>query len=351
IDCLDPDCNANALCPDNDGDGISDEIDLDDDNDGIPDLVEGTGDTDQDGIPDAFDLDSDNDGIFDVLEAGHGQADANQDGVIDGPNAAFGANGLFDNVETTPDSGVLIYVLTQSDADGSPDFQDTDADGDGCGDAREAGFDDPDENGLLGADPVSVDANGVVTSAANGYTQPTQTTPGFFDFQDPNTLLACDNPVIGLAKNVTGVTNLGDGSYRVECELIVENFGNVPLQNLEIFDDIIGQFSGMNPVGFQATDGTLVANPSWDGQGNSNVLFGGQMLPVGASGTVHIAFTVTPGTTLSTNNSAVAGGSSPLGTFVADTSTSGTDPDGSDNDHNPDENDPTPLNFTESPAI
>ncbi len=40
IDCLDPDCNANTNCPDNDGDLINDAIDIDDDNDGILDTDE-----------------------------------------------------------------------------------------------------------------------------------------------------------------------------------------------------------------------------------------------------------------------------------------------------------------------
>ncbi len=40
IDCYDGDCNCFAACGDTDGDGIGDNCDLDDDNDGIPDLVE-----------------------------------------------------------------------------------------------------------------------------------------------------------------------------------------------------------------------------------------------------------------------------------------------------------------------
>ena len=52
-----------------DGDGVNNNNDLDDDNDGILDVDE-TGDTDNDGIPDQYDLDSDNDGIYDITEAG-----------------------------------------------------------------------------------------------------------------------------------------------------------------------------------------------------------------------------------------------------------------------------------------
>ncbi|WP_317044711.1 SdrD B-like domain-containing protein, partial [Nonlabens xylanidelens] len=57
------------MLPDNDMDGIPDVDDIDDDNDGILDVLEGSGDSDNDGIPDWFDQDSDNDGIPDNVES------------------------------------------------------------------------------------------------------------------------------------------------------------------------------------------------------------------------------------------------------------------------------------------
>ncbi|WP_206445600.1 Ig-like domain-containing protein [Spirosoma sordidisoli] len=74
-----------AACPalpDADGDGIPDVVDIDDDNDGVLDTVEGTGDVDSDGIINSLDLDSDNDGITDVRE--NNGLDANCDGRMDG---------------------------------------------------------------------------------------------------------------------------------------------------------------------------------------------------------------------------------------------------------------------------
>ena len=55
---------------DTDGDGIADFIELDADDDGIPDSLEGNADTDGDGQPDYLDLDSDGDSIPDSVEAG-----------------------------------------------------------------------------------------------------------------------------------------------------------------------------------------------------------------------------------------------------------------------------------------
>ena len=69
-----------------DGDGIRDDVDVDDDNDGILDQYEGNGsvDTDGDGMPNTKDLDSDGDGCYDVDEA-YGTStdrDSNDDGIL-----------------------------------------------------------------------------------------------------------------------------------------------------------------------------------------------------------------------------------------------------------------------------
>ncbi len=77
---------------DNDSDGVPDSIDLDDDNDGILDTVEGATDLDADGLPNAFDLDSDGDHCFDVIEAGF--TDLNGDGRLGDLPILVGTNGM-----------------------------------------------------------------------------------------------------------------------------------------------------------------------------------------------------------------------------------------------------------------
>ena len=155
-----------ATGPDSDGDGIRNQDDLDDDNDGILDVdeggldVDGNGvpdagsvDTDGDGTPDVLDLDSDNDGILDNLEARINRDDVKSLDLI--PNGAIdigfnvGANGVADLIETSPDSGVLLYALPDTDEDGVHDFRDTDSDGDGIYDVIEAGGFDNDSDGRL----------------------------------------------------------------------------------------------------------------------------------------------------------------------------------------------------------
>ncbi len=65
---------------DTDGDGTPDRLDIDADDDGIPDAVEGSADTDGDGTPDRLDTDADNDGRSDAEE---GLDDVDGDGIPD----------------------------------------------------------------------------------------------------------------------------------------------------------------------------------------------------------------------------------------------------------------------------
>ena len=165
---------------------------------------------------------------------------------------------------------------------------------------------------------------------------------------------------VGLAKAVQSVVNNGDGSFTVSYLLTVENFGTAPIDNLEIIDDFVTQFALIAPSGFVASDGTLTANPSWDGTAGTNVLAAGQILAAGATGTVQVTVTVVPGANLGPHdNTATVTGTTPSGTPVSDTSTDGTDPDADgddtdgtvDDDDVPDEDTPTPVSFDEAPAI
>lgn len=188
---------ATCIPKDTDGDGITDDFDLDSDNDGIPDAIEaqrnifvprlnadanrdgiddayGSGivpfDNDNDGVPDYLDLDSDNDGIYDLIESGNTRSvDTDLNGQIDGNVASFANQGLSSSIQTTPTSGILNYTIANTDTDGIANYRDKDSDNDGCTDVAEAGFPDPNNDGILGGMPVIIDVNGRVT-AAGGYT-------------------------------------------------------------------------------------------------------------------------------------------------------------------------------------
>ena len=152
--------------PDSDRDGIPDDIDLDDDNDGILDTVEGTADLDGDGIPNYLDLDSDGDGLPDILEVGG--TSLNNDGRVGG---SVGANGV-------PTAAGAGYTPINSDSDTNPDFLDLDSDNDGIFDVIENGGTDPDNDGKIGSGVINdVDADGI-SDLVDNYNNQTTTLVG-----------------------------------------------------------------------------------------------------------------------------------------------------------------------------
>lgn len=173
-----------------DRDGLSNEYDLDSDNDGIMDIVEAGGidadnnglvdtfvdtdgdgyadlfdsdnggtallvpDTDSDGIRDFADMDSDGDGIVDILEA--------QLTIFSTPVRPVGTDSDADGIDNTFESTFL--PIPDTDSDGIPDYKDTDSDGDGALDQVEGW----DINGDFTADttPSGTDIDGDGIDAA-----------------------------------------------------------------------------------------------------------------------------------------------------------------------------------------
>ncbi|MBK9080451.1 MAG: tandem-95 repeat protein [Hyphomicrobium sp.] len=206
---------------DTDTDGITDRLDLDSDNDGISDLVESgasaaviaadvnndgtvslaeSGDTNADGLMNIFgagttprntdgdalgdwrDLDSDADSIPDTVEARPTASFAVNDGNVANNDAdKDGVISLFDaNDGTTRVFGGTFVAPVDTDGDGTPDYLDTDSDGDGKLDSAESGktalavaatYTDPD--GTLanntGASPSTTLANEFGTTAEVAY--------------------------------------------------------------------------------------------------------------------------------------------------------------------------------------
>ncbi len=132
---------------DTDGDGVFDHLDIDSDNDGILDAIEGTADSDSDGIVNRLDIDSDNDGITDNIEAqttvgyiapsGKGGTaafiDTNHDGLDDQYDASTVAGAT---------AGMASKGLTPVNTDGTdnPDYLDLNSDNDGLTDNQENGL-------------------------------------------------------------------------------------------------------------------------------------------------------------------------------------------------------------------
>ncbi|MEZ5107002.1 MAG: gliding motility-associated C-terminal domain-containing protein, partial [Draconibacterium sp.] len=118
------------LLKDSDCDGIEDEIDIDDDNDGITDEDEGdrTVDTDNDGIWDSLDIDSDNDGITDNVEWQSTLDEGGDYNYIAPLGKDENGNGW--DAAYDPEEGGTYYEAWDTDLDGKPDYLDTDSDND-----------------------------------------------------------------------------------------------------------------------------------------------------------------------------------------------------------------------------
>jgi len=160
---------------DADGDSIVNGDDLDDDNDGILDIAEGTGDTDGDGIPDRADLDSDNDSISDLVESGNSNIrDSNNDGMADG---TADGNGVINGASSS---------ASNTDNSGQPDFQDSDSDADGITDILENGYGNLDRNGDGKIDStIDEDKDGIIDNLDT-----MDAAFGFFPGQTPGCIAA-----------------------------------------------------------------------------------------------------------------------------------------------------------------
>jgi len=144
------------------------DIDLDADNDGIPDVVEGTVDTDGDGISDYLDADSDNDGIPDSAEdtslptlTGNDSDGDKIDDAIDTDNTGgmdVNGNGIDD-----------VFEPSDFDGDGIPDYLDLDADADGIPDILE-GTGDIDGDGIPNYQDTDSDNDGIPDGVENTIT-------------------------------------------------------------------------------------------------------------------------------------------------------------------------------------
>ena len=197
---------------DTNGDGRIDTLDTnddyvfaDEDGDGMADAAEDTPviDTDEDGTNNYQDLDSDNDGIHDVIEGGDGidadfdedganeftDLDTNNDGMIDEDDEGYVDADNDGMADASEDTGQPNSDATEELDDGIPNYIDLDSDDDGCNDVVEAGFSDLDGDGILGLGTPQVDGNGqVVTEEQDGYKEPVDS--------DGNGILDCYDALV-----------------------------------------------------------------------------------------------------------------------------------------------------------
>jgi MYXO-CTERM domain-containing protein len=184
-------------CPDTDGDGQPDYLDVDDDNDGILTAVEygaadpedgdpeNDHDADGDGVLNHLDLDADNDGIPDLWENGGAALDADGNGLVDAPVDADmdGLASVFD-ADDTDAMNTMTAAPTNTDLTGPADYLDLDADDDGLLDIFEADGTDANGDGVVD-DAADADGNGLADVVDGSlWATPDTDGDGAFDFQD-----------------------------------------------------------------------------------------------------------------------------------------------------------------------
>ena len=175
----------------------------------------------------------------------------------------------------------------------------------------------------------------------------------------PTPLTLTPNPVIGIAKSVGTPVLQSNGSYHVPYTIIVKNYGNVGLNNLQlttaITDNIIAP-SSYTLVGTPSNTGTLTLNSSFNGSSNRLMLDStSSVLALGASDTIRYTINVVPNGFFGTYyTSTVARGRSVVGNILTTDSSmvgSNPDPNGNSIPNESGENTPTPLTLTPNPVI
>ncbi len=203
-------CTAGSIasCTDTDGDGICDYLDLDSDNDGIPDAIEACCDIN--------------------LTLEDCRLDNNGDGnyvIVNGENC-----GVL--------QGLCATAPVDTDMDGTPDFRDLDSDGDGCADAIEAGI--APANANVSVDTyvnAPVDAECGLVLLANA---PTCETPADKAWTISSDIDACAAPSIEIVKRAVDGSDTQNVSFggTATFEIVVTNTGNVDLNNVAVSDPL-----------------------------------------------------------------------------------------------------------------
>ncbi len=177
------------------------------------------------------------------------------------------------------------------------------------------------------------------------------------EIEDHSVGIGPEDPMIGLAKQLLSVDNLGGGDFQLVFEMLVTNSGNVKLSNVQTVTDLATAFADAG--GFVVDSVTAVGvtpNPAFDGDTDTNLLAGTDMLEAGEVAVVTLTVILTPdGFGGPYVCSSTASATSPTGAIVTDVSQDGGDPDPDGNGDPGDNGDPTvfnlPLSAVEIPTL
>ncbi|NPV75141.1 MAG: sortase [Anaerolineae bacterium] len=155
-------------------------------------------------------------------------------------------------------------------------------------------------------------------------------------------------PVIGVAKRVAGApVKVSPGTWDVTYEILVRNYGNVTLKDIQVVDNLAAVFPALSTFAVQSLTSTdFTINPAYNGSTDIHLLAGTDTLGYQEDGIITLVVRVVPASPGPFNNTAVGSGTPPSGLPVQDDSQDGLDPDPAPSDGDPtNNNDPTPLDF------
>jgi hypothetical protein len=153
------------------------------------------------------------------------------------------------------------------------------------------------------------------------------------------------SPSPGVAKAASPTEHLGDRTFRNLITVTVENFGDEPLRQLTLTDNLQAVF-GTDVEAFEVEAGSLVSgdltiNPGFNGDSDQALLAGQDALAPGGTASVSFAVRYQPVADEGVFENQVSAG---CALCLADLSTDGSDPD-PDGDGDPREQSPTPLPY------
>lgn len=173
------------------------------------------------------------------------------------------------------------------------------------------------------------------------------------------------NSGVGAAKKLVSVTNTGANQYDVVYDVYIKNYGNVPITNLQVTDNL-GLINGNSNVSNVTTTMMTIPPPpgitlnsSFNGVSNQNLLIAtGQVLPNypvdSSSFVIRISCRLSAiQTGIVYNNQVIVRGNGFNNVALRDSSTNGSVPDLNTNDKPDDlgESQPTPFIVTLTPSV
>ncbi len=148
----------------------------------------------------------------------------------------------------------------------------------------------------------------------------------------PTVINIFPNPVLGVAMSAGTPVLQSDGTYNVPLNYVLKNYGNVNLRQLKLLENLlrsIGSPATFNVISAPVVTGNLIANPSFDGKVDTNMLVPNSMLGVDQTATVSFTINITPNqlSALYKLQATGTGFNVELSNTISDLSTNGTDPD------------------------